>query len=252
MDAKRRRMVVAVVAVVALVAGGSAAFAVSQRSNSPQAERQAFIKDVAGRLGVKQSALQNAFKQAALDRVDAAVQAGTLTKQQGDAIKARIRSGNFGPGFGGPGGFAGPRGGMHDHFQAVLKAAADYIGITQQQLLDQLQAGKSAADVAKAHNKTVDGLKTAVLNAAEKQLNQDVSDNKLTRAQADDILNRLKSNIDSLVNRAGLPGPPDGGPGGWHGGGGPPMGMTGPPGGSSGTGGQSFDGPPAMNFGAPA
>jgi hypothetical protein len=240
-------MVVAGVAVLALVAGGSAAFAVSQRSNSPSAERQAFVKDVAGRLGVKQSALQNAFRQAAIDRVDAAVKAGMLTKQQGDAIKARIRSGNFGPGA-----FGGQRGDMHGHFEAVLKAAADYIGITQQQLLDQLQSGKSAADVAKAHDKTVAGLKTAVLDSAEKQLNQDVSDGKLTRTQADEILSRLKSNIDDLVNRAGLPGPPDGGPGGWHDGGGPPMGMTGPPGGGTGSGAPSFNGPPAMGFGAPA
>jgi ribosomal protein S20 len=245
MDGRTRRMVVAGVAALALVAGGSAAFAVSQRSNSPSAERQAFIKDVAGRLGVKQSALQSAFRQAAIDRVDAAVKAGMLTKQQGDAIKARIRSGNFGPGA-----FGGARGGMHGHFEAVLKAAADYIGITQQQLLDQLRAGKSAADVAKAHDKTVAGLKTAVLGAAEKQLDQDVSDGKLTRTQADDILSRLKSNIDDLVNRAGLPGPPDGGPG-WHDGGGPPMGMAGPPGGGTGSGGPSFNGPPA-GFGAPA
>jgi hypothetical protein len=249
MDAKTRRMVVVAVAVLALVAGGSAAFAVSQRSNSPQAERQAFMKDVAGRLGVQQSTLQNAFRNAALDRVDAAVNSGLLTKQQGNAIKARIRSGNFGPGFG-PGGLGGPRGGMHDHFQAVLKAAADYIGITQQQLLDQLRSGKSAADIAKANGKTVAGLKTAVLDAAEKQLNQAVKDQKLTQAQANDILDNLKSRIDDLLNRSGLPGPPDGGPGGWHGGG-PPMGMMGPPPSGSGSGGQSFNGPP-MGFGAPA
>ena len=246
MDAKTRRMLVVVVAVLALVAGGSAAFAVSQRSNSPSAQRQAFIKDVAGRLGVKQSALQNAFRQAAFDRIDAAVKAGMLTQKQANAIKARIRSGQFGPG-----GFGGPRAGMHGHFEAVLDAAASYIGITRQQLLDQLRSGKSAAEVATAHGKTVAGLKTAVLDAAQKQLDKAVADGNLTRTQADDMLNRLKSNIDNLLNRTGLPGPPDGGPGGWHDGNGPPTGMMGPPPGADGSGAPSFNGPPA-GFGAPA
>ena len=60
------------------------------------------------------SALQDAFKAALKDQVEAAVKAGTLTRAQADAIEARIAAGQ-GLGFGGPRwpGRPGGPGGMH-------------------------------------------------------------------------------------------------------------------------------------------
>lgn len=54
----------------------------------------------------------------------------------------------------------------------VLATAAQYIGITEQQLRDQLAAGKSLADVAIANGKTRDGLIQALTQAEGQRIAQ--------------------------------------------------------------------------------
>ena len=121
------------------------------------------------------------MKGAAEDRIDAAVAAGTLTKEQGDAAKKRIESGDAacsaaGFGFGGPAaaraargpavpaaGPGGPR--LRLRRRQSLGAAATYLGLTDDALRTQLESGKSLADVAKAQNKDVAGLKAAMKTA---------------------------------------------------------------------------------------
>ena len=116
------------------VAGGGAAFAASQVW-SPKAENQAVIDDAAKQLGVSSDQLSAALENALKNRVDAAVAAGKLTKDQGDALKARIDAGGV-PfvlgGFGargafGPGHFGGP-------FMRGFSAAASYLGLSEAEL----------------------------------------------------------------------------------------------------------------------
>ena len=57
------------------------------------AEQKAFLDDVAKRLNVTRDQLDAAVKGAAEARIDAAVAAGKLTKEQGDAAKKRLASG---------------------------------------------------------------------------------------------------------------------------------------------------------------
>ena len=220
--ATRRTLVVgAVVAVVALGAG--AAVAATSGVFDPKQEQEAFQAAVAAELGVTTTELQNAYKAASLERLDAAVAAGRLTEEQADAIRERIESGDFlGPhfGFGGPG-MHGPGFGFH------LAGAADYLGLTEVELHEKLRAGQSLAEIAKAEGKSVSGLEQAMLAAAKTNLDQAVKDGKLTQAQADAMLDRLEANIDDLVNRTG---PPDHGPGfGFRSGGGPMHGSWSPP-----------------------
>ncbi len=54
----------------------------------------------------------------------------------------------------------------------LLKAAADYIGITTDQLRTEMGGDKSMADVAIAHGKTRDGLIQALVNAATTDIQQ--------------------------------------------------------------------------------
>jgi hypothetical protein len=177
------------------VAGGGAAFAATQL-DSPKHENQAVLNDAAQQLGVAPSALSAALKKALENRVDAAVAAGRLTKAQGDELKQRIESGNL-PLFAGPG--------LGFHREGVfggLDAAATYLGLTEAQLRTQLESGKSLADVAKAQNKSVDGLVQALVDAAKKKLDSAVAAGRLTRTQADSILADLKSRITDFVNGA--------------------------------------------------
>jgi urease accessory protein UreF len=183
------------------VAGGGAAIAATQL-DSPQATSQAIVNDAAQQLGITPTKLSDALKKALENQVDAAVKDGRLTKAEGDALKARIESNDY-PLFAGPGlgrGFRGP--GAFGHFGHVvgLSAAADYLGLTEAELRMQLESGKSLADVAKAQNKSVDGLVQALYDAAKKDLDAAVSAGKITASQEQTILSGLKQTITNLVN----------------------------------------------------
>ena len=92
---------------------------------------------------------------------------------------------------------------------AGLDGAADYLGLTEAQLREQLQAGKSLADVAKAQNKDVAGLKAALKTALTKQLDEAVKDGHLTAEQRTKILADVDEHLDDLIN-ATPPKRPDG------------------------------------------
>ena len=127
--------------------------------------------------------------------------AGRITKAEGDAIKQRIQTEDFPLLFGG-----GLRPGF-GHL-AGFDAAAGYLGLTESQLHTELEGGKSLAQVARDHGKSVDGLIAALVKAANEKLDQAVAAGRLTKAQEDEMLNGLKDRITNLVNSTGLGRPP--------------------------------------------
>jgi hypothetical protein len=224
MPISAKRKLVAGAAGLAVLAGSGGAYAAGQSGTAPSkparadraAEQKAFLDDVAKRLNVTRDQLDAALKGAAEARIDAAVTAGKLTKEQGEAAKQRLNSGapllpGLGPIVGGhgpkvPGG--GPGFGRGFGLGLSVESAggaAKYLGITTAQLREQLRDGKSLADIAKANNKSVDGLKAAIKDAATKRLDQAVTDGKLTQAQRDELATKLDERIDDIVNRT----PPD-------------------------------------------
>ena len=211
---RHKRSVAAGAVALFAIAGGGAAVAATQ-STSPRAQSNAIVADAAGQLGVTSTQLSDALKQALSNQVDAAVTAGRLTQAQATELKAAIKAGDvplvgLGPGGGGPGfGHHGPGPG--------LDAAASYLGLTQSQLLTQLQAGKSLSDVAKANGKTVDGLVAAMVADAKQHIAADVAAGRLTAAQQTQILSDLEQHITDMVNgtmpqRPDFDGPPPGAP----------------------------------------
>jgi len=199
----KRRMAAGAVALVA-IAGGGGAIAASQLS--PQQESQTVLNDAANQLGVTPNELSAALKSAIEKRIDAAVAAGRLTKEQGDALKQRVESGEF-PLFGfgtGPGTFE-----HHELFRG-LDAAAAYLSLSEDELRTQLQNGKTLADIAKAQDKTVDGLVQALVADARTHLDEAVKEGHLTQAQAHEMLSNLEQGIRAMVNGrrpSGMPGP---------------------------------------------
>ena len=197
MDAfSKRKLAAGTVAAVA-VAGGSGAIAATQLGSSPSAESKAVVDDAAKQLGVQPSALSSALKKALSDRVDAAVAAGRLTKQQGEELKQRIQSDGF-PLFGPPAfGFG------FGHFGPLfhgLDAAAAYLGLTESELRTQLNGGKTLAQIAKDRGKTVDGLVAALKDNTKKKLDEAVAAGRLTKAQEEQILGDLDQRLNELVN----------------------------------------------------
>jgi hypothetical protein len=191
-------------AALVVAGGGGAAVAATGSGSSPND----FLDSVARHLGISRQKLDEATKAAAIDQVDAQLKAGQITQAQADDLKKRIQDGDIpplgalrggGPGFG-LGGLGGPGGLLKAGISDSLAAAAKYLGLSESALRDQLNDGKSLADVAKAQNKDVNGLKDAILAAAKTDLDKAVSDKKLTQSQADDVYDRLKDRIDDMVN----------------------------------------------------
>ena len=148
-------MVVALgVASIGFAAGQSATMAHAQQPTPGQSTggpgRQAFVDAVARQLGITSERLQQAFTQ------------------------ARAELGLPGPGGpGGPGGRRGP--GRRGHGAGErLTAAAQAIGITVEQLRQELP-GKSLAQVAQAHGKNPSDVATALKNAANQRIDEHIN-----------------------------------------------------------------------------
>ena len=207
---------------LAVLAGTGGAYAATQSGPTTAkppdlaTEQKAFLDDLAKRLNVTPDKLTEAIKGAASDRIDAAVAAGKLTKEQGDAVKKRLENANGLPLFGlraglhgGPGGPGGP-GLLRFAFGngKSLSAAATFLGLSDADLRTQLRDGKSLADIAKAKGKTTADLKAAMKTAITSELDQAVKDNKLTADQRTQLLSGIDARLDDLISNT----PPAGGP----------------------------------------
>src|SRR5438874_4695899 len=164
----QKRKLAAGAAAALVVAGGGVAVAASH-SGSPKEESQAVVADAAKQLGIEPDKLSAALKKALENRVDAAVAAGRLTKDEGDALKARIESGEA-PLFplGGP-----PR--FREHHLPEVDAAAAYLGLTEAQLRSKLESGKTLAQIATEQGKTAEGLVNELLDSAKQRLDAAVA-----------------------------------------------------------------------------
>ncbi len=182
-----------------VAAGGGAALAATQLS--PADENKAIVADAAKQLGVDATKLNDALKKALENQIDARVKAGTLTEAQATQLKARIESGQV-PLFASPRGQGDRDGGRHGGrgFGHHLDAAATYLGVTAAALRTQLEAGKTLADVAKAQDKTVDGLVAALVADEKKELDAAVAAGRLTAAQRDQMLTGVQARVTAMVN----------------------------------------------------
>jgi hypothetical protein len=150
----------------------------------------------------------------------AAGAAVAANKLSGSKVSQQAAPGSFvaassGATAGAPHGFGhGGPGRGHDD----IAAAAAYLGITQDALVTQLQAGKTLAQVADATSgKSAAGLIDAMVAAEKTEIAAAVKAGQLTQAQADQMTANLKAHETAEVNGTfrGHGGP--GGPGGPHG-----------------------------------
>jgi hypothetical protein len=98
----------------------------------------------------------------------------------------------YGQGFGG---------GMDD-------VIAKLLGMTEEQIQAQRQAGKSLVQIAAPKNVSEDALIKAIVADRKADLDKLVADKKITQAQADLMLTQMKDRVKSMVNRTTV-GPPD-------------------------------------------
>jgi hypothetical protein len=140
--------------------------------------------------------LKAAMRAALEAKLDAAVAAGKLTAARAEAklsraerLIDRIVAGRI----------AAPT--QRAGKARFLNAAARYMGVTRQALAAELKAGKSLAQVATAHGKTVAGLKDALIRPVQARLDKAVASGRITAAQAQTRLDKLSARLDRLINR---------------------------------------------------
>jgi polyhydroxyalkanoate synthesis regulator phasin len=143
--------------------------------------------------------------------VDEAVNAGRLSEEEGEQLKERLQSSD--PSFVVPGlrrlpfpegGFALPFGEIVD-----LETAASYLGLSESVLRDELEDGKSLADVARDRDKSVDGLVQELVDEAEERIDEAVADGRLSEESAsrlkDDLEERIRDRVDDELRWRGKP-----------------------------------------------
>jgi uncharacterized protein YidB (DUF937 family) len=201
----RKWWIAGAAAIALAVALGAGTLVMAQQSD--QTSGTSFLDRVAQKLGIDTPKLQDAVKSAANDEVDAAVQRGDLTQQQADKIKQQIANGKL-PGFNGPLFAKRGRGGNafeggFGFFGAEASKLADFLGISPDQLKTELRAKDATlASVAQAHGKSRDDLKSFLTDQAKAQLDQAVSNGKITQQQEDSMLSALSSRLDTLIDHS--------------------------------------------------
>ena len=222
MDRKTKRIAAAAAGGVMLVGGGVAL--ASTGVLDPREASQEIIDRAAQDLGISSDELSDALKVAAIEQVEAALEAGDITKRQADAMKEAIESGDF-PLVGGFGHRAGPVGPWGDGPGGfdLFDTTADYLELSDEQIRTRLMNGTSLAEIAETEGKSVDGLVNALVDAQTDSLEEAVDDGRITESQRDDLLDGLEDRVRDLVeNEMGAPrggfghrGPhrPRGGPG---------------------------------------
>ncbi len=159
-----------------------------------------FLGKLAAALGIDQSKVESAIKQAESDTIDQAVANGDLAKNPADAMKQQVQQNpvdvfhikgldGIGRGGFGRGGFAS---GIVD-YTAVEKAVADKLELSVTDLQSKLKSGATLASLAKEKNVQVQDLYDAAAAAAKTQLDQAVKDGKITQAQADQVYKNIQA-----------------------------------------------------------
>ena len=123
---------------------------------------------------------------------------GTLTQEQADKVAETLASTMpAGGGHGGRGGHGGGFGG--------LTAAATAIGITEDELRTELEAGTSVAAVAEAHGVSEQTVIDAIITEAKAHFAEEVAAGEHTQAEVDAKLADLETRVKTMVETEGLP-----------------------------------------------
>jgi hypothetical protein len=153
------------------------------------------------------------------------VKDGTINQTQADAVKKALQDARPAGGQGGPGGRGhGPRGGMGGFGMAdgksVIDAAAKALGITSEDLTQQVMNGTTVAKIAEAKNVPLNTVVEAAVKEITTKIDAAVTAGTMTQAQADKIKANLTQTVTDFANgkmpfgKGGMPGMPGGHRGG--------------------------------------
>ena len=170
----------------------AAALGVTEADLDAAHEAGTTLEALAVAQGVALETVQAAAKAAAIAQINQAVTDGTITQAQADALIAQVNSSAF------PLGRPGAdhprpddsRSELLDH-DAIRAVVAETLGITVEELAAAQQAHTPLEELATAHGVTIEAIQSAAKAAAITQINQAVTDGKITQTQADQFIEQL-------------------------------------------------------------
>jgi polyhydroxyalkanoate synthesis regulator phasin len=173
------------------------------------------LADLAEDKGKSVDGLKQALRDEIRKDADKAVDSGDLTKEQADRVVDKLSAAvddfvdqTGGPhfGFGTHGPEFGPLGPPGKGFLPgflpgadLMETAADYLGVDTADVRKALRDGKPLGELAKEKGKSVDGLEDALRDQLRKDADKAVDNGDLTKKQADQIVEKMGSAIDELV-----------------------------------------------------
>lgn len=198
---------------VAVALGAGGALAISSAFSDDDGDDSRAVE-----ASVERSDPSDSLTEALEYLVDSAVAAGRLTEEEGEELKESLESGEgLLPRLGddlfrdrgfdqfGPGGFG------LELFGASLDLdeAAAYLELSESELQDELQDGKTLAEIAREQGKSVDGLVQTLVDAAEERIDDAVADGRLSEERAarlkEGLEDRIEERIDHELPLGGFP-----------------------------------------------
>lgn len=213
MERKAKRRVA--IAAGGMVLLGSGVALASSGVFDPEEARQDILDRAAENLGVAPDELEEALESATIAQIDERLEANEITEDQAAALKDAVERGGYpflGGGFRGPGGPGGPGGfGGHPMGMDIFDTAAEYLGLSTDELREQTSNGQALAEIAQGSDKSVDGLIDALIDAQQTSLDEAVDEGRISDEMMARILDDLEERVDDLV-RNGMAGlkPPGG------------------------------------------
>jgi hypothetical protein len=163
-----------------------------------------FTNGLASNLGIDVAKLQAAEKATINQAIDARLAANKITAQQAQAAHDKVNAGTDVCAL--KVGAKGTKGAAGTHAKSALRkdelqAAAKQLGITEQQLRQDLKSGKSLADEAAAHTIKTDDLKATLRATLKADLDKAVTAKTIDQAKEDKALAAFDAHADTLLNR---------------------------------------------------
>lgn len=167
---------------------------------------EGYLAQLAENLGVSEDELKGTMKDTANELVDAAAADGTLTDEQATRLHDAINNGDFPPFGPGPGFGHGP--GRHPFLaHNIVGNVADFLGISQEDVVTALMDDQSLAQIAEDHGKTRDELKAYLSDEFNQTVDDLVANKGLPQERADEMKQNFAGHLDDLIDHVGAPGP---------------------------------------------
>jgi hypothetical protein len=190
-----------VVAVLAVGALGTVALAEEGTTASAGWDLRGKLQEaIASILGISVEDYQAAIETAEDQVLEQAVADEWLTQEQADRLQERLDAvpemGRFGKGFPGMIRMPGLRG------ESLYAVAAEQLDMSQSDLIDALQEGKSIAEVAAEKGVDPQTIADAYLAQVQEKLAEAVTDGDITQKQADAMLENMAERVAEQLEAA--------------------------------------------------